>query len=92
MSPLQATGQAARGFFDALKSEPIVLALCVMNFALIGFTYYQSSLFNAQRVDNIKLFVQMQQEVQKLLSQCIVPAPPDRRSGGEAPHSQEGPT
>jgi hypothetical protein len=91
MSPIQATGQAARGFMDALKGEPLVLALVVMNFALIGFTYYQSSIFNSQRADNVKLFVQMQGEVQKLLSQCIVPAPPDRRSGSEAP-SQEGPT
>ena len=40
----------------------------------------------------LKLFFQMQGEVQKLLSQCIVPAPPDRRSGSEPPHSQEGPT
>ena len=84
MSPIQATGQAARGFMDALKSEPIVLALCVMNFALIGFVYFQSKQFNTQREDNVKLFVQMQGEVQKLLSQCIVPAPPDRRSDGEA--------
>jgi hypothetical protein len=27
----------------------------------------------------VKLFVAMQGEVQKLLSQCIVPPPPDRR-------------
>jgi len=84
MSPIQATGAAAMSFMDALKREPLALALVVMNFALIGFVYYQSSIFNSQRADNVKLFVQMQGEVQKLLSQCIVPAPQDRR-GSEAP-------
>jgi hypothetical protein len=93
MSPIQSTGKVAAGFFEALKSEPIVLALCVMNFALIGFTYYQSSLFNSQRAENVKLFVQVQSEVQKLLSQCIIPPTPDRRSGsGDAPPQSEGPT
>ena len=44
-------------------------------FALIGFMYYQNASFNFQREANIKLVVAMQTEVQKLLSQCIVPAP-----------------
>jgi hypothetical protein len=63
---------------EALRGMPLVLALCVMNGALIGFAYYQASSFNAQRTSNVQLVVQMQSEVQKLLSQCIVPAPPAR--------------
>lgn len=90
MSPIQATGQAALSFMDALKREPLALALVVMNFALIGFVYFQSVQFNSQRVDNVKLFVQVQGEVQKLLSQCIVPPGSDRR--GEAAQPPEGPT
>jgi len=78
-------GKAATGFIDAMKGQPLALALVVMNFALIGFTYYQASLFNTQRGDNVRLFVQVQQEVQKLLSQCIVPPPLDRRSSIEMP-------
>jgi hypothetical protein len=73
MAPMQTTGQAAVGFVDAMKSQPLALALVVMNFALIGFVYYQSSLFNTQRGENIKVFIDIQKEVQKLLSQCIVP-------------------
>jgi hypothetical protein len=83
MSPIGTGGKAAAGFIDAMKGQPIVLALCVMNAALIGFAYYQSALFNSQRSENIKLFVQIQGEVQKLLSSCIIPAPPDKRA--EAP-------
>ena len=41
--------------------------------------YYQNASFNSQREANVKLFVAMQTEVQKLLSQCIVPAPEKRQ-------------
>jgi hypothetical protein len=71
-------GKAAGGFVDAMRNHPMELALVVMNFALIGFVYFQSSQFNTQRVDNIKLFIQVQSEVQKLLSQCIIPPPVQR--------------
>jgi len=70
--------ETVKGFFGAMKDQPVVLALCVMNFSLIGLLYYQSSLFNTQRQENVKLFIQVQGEVQKLLSQCIVPAPQNR--------------
>jgi hypothetical protein len=73
--PVEAAGNVATGFLDALRGMPLVLALITVSFALIGLLYYQSAMYNSQRQDNVKLFVQMQAEVQKLLSQCIVPAP-----------------
>jgi hypothetical protein len=79
MNPIQTTGQAAAGFVDALKGQPLVLALIVVTFSMIGLLYYQSHMFNSQRADNVKLFVAMQGEVQKLLSQCIVPPPQNRQ-------------
>ena len=63
------------GVLDVLKAQPLVLGLLLVIFALIGFVYLQSSQFNTQRAENVKLFVQVQGEVQKLLSQCIVPPP-----------------
>jgi len=75
MSPIQSTGKAAAGIVDALKGQPLVLALIVVTFSMIGLLYYQAHMFNSQRADNVKLFVTMQGEVQKLLSQCVVPAP-----------------
>jgi len=69
-------GKVALGFFDVMRGMPLVLSLVIMNFSLIGFIYFQNSGFNSQRESNIKLFVQIQSEVQKLLSQCIIPAPP----------------
>jgi predicted negative regulator of RcsB-dependent stress response len=69
-------GSNIAGVIDALKSQPLMLGLLLVIFALIGYVYMQSSQFNQQRADNVKLFVQIQGEVQKLLSQCIVPPPP----------------
>jgi len=73
-------GKAAGSFIDAMKGQPLALALVVMNFALIGFVYYQNAAFTTQRSENVKLFIQVQSEVQKLLSQCVIPPPSDRRS------------
>jgi len=77
---IEAAGKVTKGFFDIMKEQPLALALCVMNFALIGFLYVQSAAFNAQRESNVKIFVDVQREVQKLLSQCIVP--PTQQRGG----------
>jgi hypothetical protein len=70
------TGKAAASFMEAMRGMPLVLALCVMNGALIGFAYYQASAFNSQRKDNVALMVDIQRDAQKLLSQCIVPVRP----------------
>ena len=67
--------KAANTFMSSLRDQPLSLALVVMNFALIAFVYMQGSIFNTQRADNVKLFIDVQKEVQKLLSQCIVPPP-----------------
>jgi hypothetical protein len=71
-------GKVAEHFMEVMKGTPLILALVVMNFALIGLVYLQATQFNTQRKDNIALFVQVQGEVQKLLSQCIVPPPTQR--------------
>lgn len=82
--------KAANTFMDSLREQPLSLALVVMNFALLGFVYMQSNQFNNQRADNVKLFTDVQREVQKLLSECIVP-PRQQQRGGLPPES-EGPT
>jgi membrane-anchored glycerophosphoryl diester phosphodiesterase (GDPDase) len=66
-------GKVATGVLDVMKSQPLVLGLLLVIFSLIGFVYFQSAQFNDQRAENVKLFVQIQGEVQKLLSQCIIP-------------------
>lgn len=88
MNPVQDTGKVALSFMDSMRTEPLSLALVVMNFALIGFVYVQSNQFNSQRADNVKLFTDVQREVQKLLAECIVPPAPQRQQRGQAESSQ----
>jgi CHASE3 domain sensor protein len=81
--------KAANTFMDSLREQPLSLALVVMNFALLGFVYMQSNQFNNQRADNVKLFTDVQREVQKLLSECIVPP---RNQRGSLPPESDAPT
>jgi hypothetical protein len=78
-------GKAANTLMSSLREQPLSLALVVMNFALIGFIYVQGKAFNSQRADNVRLFVEVQRDVQKLLSQCIVPPPQGQRSELDPP-------
>jgi hypothetical protein len=71
-------GKAASGFMAIMQGQPLALSLVVMNFALLGFCYYQANAFTTQRRENVALFVQVQTDVQKLLSQCIIPPPAAR--------------
>jgi membrane-anchored glycerophosphoryl diester phosphodiesterase (GDPDase) len=68
-------GSNIAGVIEALKSQPLMLGLLLVIFALIGLLYFQSSSFTTQRRENVALFIDVQKEVQKLLSQCIVPPP-----------------
>jgi membrane-anchored glycerophosphoryl diester phosphodiesterase (GDPDase) len=68
-------GENIKNVLDVMKSQPLVLGLLLVIFALIGFVYLQSAQFNTQRAENVKMFLDVQKEVQKLLSQCIVPPP-----------------
>ena len=73
---IEEAGKVAGGFIDAMAREPLALSLCVISFALIGCSCTTKTPASmSQREANVKLFVGMQTEVQKLLSQCIVPAP-----------------
>jgi hypothetical protein len=79
MNVREESAKIVTGIVDSMKIHPLLLSLVIMNFALIGFVYFQSVQFNTQRKDNVKLFIQVQSEVQRLLSQCIIPAPPAQR-------------
>jgi predicted negative regulator of RcsB-dependent stress response len=75
---VEEAGKVAGGILDVMKAQPLVLGLLLVVFALIGFVYFQSAQFSDQRSENVKLFIQVQGETQKILSQCIVPAPQGR--------------
>jgi hypothetical protein len=75
MSPVRESAEVAMSFMDSMKTQPLALALVVMNFALVGFIFVQSSQFTDQRRENVALFIKVQTEVQQLLAKCVIPPP-----------------
>jgi hypothetical protein len=65
--------KVAAGFMDALKREPLSLALVVMNMALLAFFYVLLTRVADQREREINLLYADKKEVRELLSKCVVP-------------------
>lgn len=72
---LEEGGKAARTFMEALKDQPLSLALVVMNVALIGFLYYTGVVAHDERKTEMQLLYSNRDSVARLLAECY-PAPP----------------
>jgi hypothetical protein len=66
-------GKATGSFIDALKREPLSLALVLMNLALLAFCYVILTTVAAQRKEEVSLLYQDKKEVRELLAKCVVP-------------------
>jgi cytochrome c oxidase assembly factor CtaG len=66
--------QVASSFVDALKGQPLSLALVVMNILLLGYLYYAGIVAHSERQEEMKLLYQNRSEMAQLLYQCT-PAP-----------------
>lgn len=66
--------KVAAGLIESLKSQPATLAMILMSFGLLGYVYYEAHSFNVGRQEMLKLFLDQQRDVQKLLANCIVPS------------------
>jgi hypothetical protein len=71
---LQEGGRAVSGFVDALKSQPLSLALVVMNIGLLGFLYYDGIVAHDERKTEMELLYKNRTEMAELLYRCT-PAP-----------------
>lgn len=65
----------ANTFIEALKNQPLSLALVVMNIGLLGYLYYQGNVAAKERHDEMVLLYQNRDTVGRLLASCY-PAPP----------------
>jgi hypothetical protein len=61
---------------EAMKNEPLSLALCVMNLCLLAFFYVLLTTVSAQREREVGLLYADKKEVREMLAKCIVPLPP----------------
>ena len=73
MSIVDGSVQVATGFLDALKREPLSLALVAMNLALLVFFYFILSAVSQQREREVGLIFDDKKAIQDLLSKCVVP-------------------
>jgi hypothetical protein len=71
----QEAGQTARSFIDALKDQPLSLALVVMNMTLLAFLYYSGVVAHSERQRETELLYQNRDSVGRLLANCY-PGPP----------------
>lgn len=67
--------KAAGGVVDALKSQPLTLALVIMNVTLLGFLYFYHSGINEERKREQELLYQNRREVGELLARCTIISP-----------------
>jgi hypothetical protein len=65
------TGQTARSFFDALKEQPLSLALVVMNFILLFYLFYSGASITSQRNETTKMIVGWQERTDQLMASCV---------------------
>jgi hypothetical protein len=63
-------GRAVSGFVDALKSQPLSLALVVMNIGLLGFLYYDGIVAHDERKTEMELLYKNRTEMAELLYRC----------------------
>jgi hypothetical protein len=77
MGVTEEVGKATGGFIEALKREPLSLALVVMNLSLLGFFWLILNAVAAQREREVNLLYEDKKEVRELIAKCVVP---DRRT------------
>ena len=63
----------AGGIIDSLKAQPATLAMIVISFGLLVYTFYEGHTFNKQRAALFHELMDQQNRTALLLSKCIVP-------------------
>ena len=64
-------GKAVGGFVTAMGTQPLALALVVMNFVLLGYVFYLGSSITTSRKETTELIVGWQKETDHLMVNCV---------------------
>jgi hypothetical protein len=62
--------QVAGGIVEALKGQPLSLALVVMNLGLLGYLYYEGVQAHAERKAETELMYEYRKTIADLLYRC----------------------
>lgn len=71
--------QVAKSFIDALKDQPLSLALVAMNLMLLGFLYYSHANAESERRKELELLYENRKLVADYLFRCYPTPPPESR-------------
>ena len=71
MGVTEEAGKAVGGVVTAIGTQPMALALVVMNLLLLAYLFYVQSSSNKQRQETVGLIVHQQQDTEKLLANCV---------------------
>jgi hypothetical protein len=64
MNAITETGKAVGGFFDIMRTQPLALALVVMNFALLAYIFWTGG-------NTLEQVYKANADAQKLLAKCV---------------------
>jgi len=64
---IQEGAKAAGGIIEALKTQPALLALIVVAFGLLGYSWYEGQAFN----EYVRIVSAQQSEAMQLLAKCL---------------------
>lgn len=67
--------KVAASFLDAMKGQPLALALVICNIMLLVLFFYVARWAGTNRSDEFKAIMEMQREVQMLLYNCTPTRP-----------------
>lgn len=68
-------GSTARSLIDALKRDPFALSMILINFAMLGFLYFEGVSLDKERTHERELLYQNRREVAELLARCYPSEP-----------------
>lgn len=63
------------GVTDAMKTQPLALALCVSNVLLLAIFWFTVNLLADRAREREATLAQEQRETRELLARCVVPSP-----------------
>lgn len=75
MGAIEEGSKLAGSFMDALRREPLSLALVAMNLALLGFFYFLMVTIATQREREVGLIYEDKKQTREILAHCVIPAP-----------------
>lgn len=71
--PVEEAGKVATGFMEVMKTQPLALALVLMNIALLGLFWFIIDRIDDRNASRDKIVHEDQMQIRELLSKCIVP-------------------